>query len=90
MVRLDRSRPFGELLGVAGGGLVEQDGIIFRADGTPHDPALRDIPDDIPKSVKDEDDYTRLSSLELRAALEVYGETYTTRTAALNFLRGKK
>jgi hypothetical protein len=90
---LDHSRPFGTVMEMPGV-RFQQDGVYFRADGSPiaetTEPvrAMTDPPDTrLRNNGWSEDDLRRPENKALKAQLDVYGEEWSTRKAALEFLQ---
>ena len=97
-MRLDWHKPYGTVMEWPGV-RYQQDGHFFRQDGSPaypetHEPSvpMNADPVDIKPHSKGwpDDDLRRPENKALKAQLEVYGEEWSTRKAALEFLQGRQ
>ena len=97
MTRLDHSQPYGTVYDMPGV-RYQQHGRYFRHDGESAEDQVPLVADQQPeqpdnrarKDGMSEDDLRRPENRALKAQVEVYGGEWTTRKAALEFLKGRE
>lgn len=87
--RLDESQPHARVYALPGGAYYEQNHRYYRFDGSLIDEAPADAPLDAVSTVTVSDEARMPSEQELRAQMEIYGESWRGTKHAMQVLEGK-